>query len=84
MARLARLELSEEERAALGEELKAVLGYVAVLERVDTEGVPPTSHPIPLVTPFREDGAVAPMSREQALANAPESDGEAFVVPRVV
>mgnify|MGYP002814885599 CR=1 FL=1 len=59
-------------------------GTTAGLSSVDTEGVAATRHPLPLETPFREDGAGEHLSNEDALANAPERDGASFVVPRVV
>ena len=51
---------------------------------VDTEGIAPTSHAIPLETPLREDRCEASLEPEVALANAPERDGSAFVVPKVI
>lgn len=81
---LARLALSPQELARMRDELDAVLGYVAQLERVDTSGVPPTSHVVPLTTPLRADEPVAPMDAALAVANAPESEGSAFVVPKVI
>lgn len=84
VAELARLTCSETEEARFAKELDAVLEYVAVLDQVDTEGVEPTSHPIPLTTPFRDDEANVSLTRDAALANAPATDGESFVVPRVV
>lgn len=80
---LARLSLPEAELERMARELDAILGYVETLGRVDTEGVPPTSHVIPLATPLREDVPEAPIDPELALANAPERSGSAFVVPKV-
>ena len=54
------------------------------LAALDTEGVPPTAHVIPLATPLREDSAVLPLDPEIAVANAPCAAGSAFVVPRVI
>ncbi len=84
VALLARLELTEEEREVLGGQLRSILAHVDQLASVDTEGVAATRHPLPLETPFREDGAGEHLSNEDALANAPERDGASFVVPRVV
>jgi len=81
---LARLSLSEDELERMAHELDAILGYVETLQRVDTEGVPPTAHVIPLATPLREDTPVAPLDPELAVANAPEASGSAFVVPKVI
>ena len=84
VARLARLALTEDERDRFGRQLADILDYVATLDELDTEDVPPTSHVLPLSTPFREDEVGGRLRRAEALANAPASDGEAFVVPRVL
>jgi aspartyl-tRNA(Asn)/glutamyl-tRNA(Gln) amidotransferase subunit C len=81
---LARLAMGEEELSRMARELDAVLGYVALLERVDTRGVPPTAHVVPLATPLRADEPEPPLDPTLALANAPESEGSAFVVPKVI
>jgi aspartyl-tRNA(Asn)/glutamyl-tRNA(Gln) amidotransferase subunit C len=81
---LARLAMSEDELARMARELDAVLGYVAALERVDTRGVPPTAHVVPLATPLRGDEPEPPMDPALALANAPEAEGTSFVVPKVI
>ena len=79
-----RLELSEAEAERAVEELGTILGYVELLKAVDTEGVQPTSHVLPLATPTRDDRAVGSIDAERAVANAPESAGTAFVVPKVI
>ena len=84
VAALARLLLSDEEAGRMAAELDTILGYVETLERLDTAGVEPTSHVIPLATPLRQDRAEAPLDAELALANAPERGGSAFVVPKVI
>ena len=81
---LARLSLDEEGLSRMARELGAVLEYVETLERVDTRDVPPTAHVLPLATPLREDVPEPPLDPELALANAPQRDGTAFVVPRVI
>jgi aspartyl-tRNA(Asn)/glutamyl-tRNA(Gln) amidotransferase subunit C len=84
VAALARLSLSDAEAGRMAAELDSILDYVETLEAVDTAGVEPTSHVMPLATPLREDRPEPPLDPELALANAPESDGSAFVVPRVI
>ncbi len=84
IAALARLSLDEAELVRVSDELAGILRYVETLERVDTEGVEPTAHVIPLATPLREDVPAAPLDPELAVANAPESAGTAFVVPKVI
>ena len=84
IADLARLELAPGEAQRMTDELEAILGYVASLEQIDTAGVEPTVHAIPMATPLRDDVAVAPLDPDRALANAPERSGTAFVVPKVL
>jgi aspartyl-tRNA(Asn)/glutamyl-tRNA(Gln) amidotransferase subunit C len=81
LAQLARLALDEEE---MTEQLDTVLEYARSLESLDTEGIEPTSHPLPIRTPWREDRCEAPIPAEQAVANAPERSDTAFVVPKIL
>lgn len=81
---LARLSLPDEDLDRMARELDAILGYVESLAGVDTDGVPPTSHVIPMATPLREDRAEPALDPALAVANAPESVGSAFVVPKVI
>ncbi len=84
MADLARLELAADEAERLTADLETILEYVETLGELDTDGVEPTSHAIPLATPLRADAEPAPLDPERAVANAPERDGFAFVVPKVL
>ena len=84
VAALARLALAPDEVERAQGELEALLDYVALLEGVDTEGVEPTSHVLALATPLRDDEAVAALDPELALGNAPQREGSAFVVPKVI
>jgi aspartyl-tRNA(Asn)/glutamyl-tRNA(Gln) amidotransferase subunit C len=84
VASLAKLSLSDEEAETLAAELGSLLDHFEALQEIDTNGIAPTSHPIPLPTPMRDDRAVVAMDPELAVANAPESAGTAFVVPKVV
>ena len=81
---LARIELTADEEEHLGAQLAGILDYIAQLDELDTESVEPTSHAVPLDTPFREDEVGEQLTRKQALANAPDQDGIAFVVPKVL
>jgi aspartyl-tRNA(Asn)/glutamyl-tRNA(Gln) amidotransferase subunit C len=81
VARLARLELSEEEVARFQEQLSAILEAVGKVSELDLEGVEPTSHPLALVNVLAEDEPRPSLSRDEALANAPDPDGGAFGVP---
>jgi aspartyl-tRNA(Asn)/glutamyl-tRNA(Gln) amidotransferase subunit C len=84
IADLARLSLSDAEAERLASELAAILAYVEELRALDTSGIEPTSHPMELATPLREDVPEPPLAPELALANAPAREGSAFVVPKVI
>lgn len=83
-AALARLELSEDEIASLTRDLDQILEHVDQLAALDTTGIEPTAHALPLATPTRPDIAAAPLDPELALGNAPLREGSAFVVPKVL
>ena len=84
VANLARLDLDEASTDIFAGQIGTILEYVDTLKRVDTEGVPPTSHAIFLTNAFREDVVVEHFDRDAALANAPEDEDGNFVVPKVV
>ena len=84
IADLARLELSHGEAERMTSELEAILAYVESLGALDTSDVEPTYHAIPMRTPLREDRASEALAPERVLANAPQRDGFAFVVPKVL
>ncbi|HEX3606487.1 MAG TPA: Asp-tRNA(Asn)/Glu-tRNA(Gln) amidotransferase subunit GatC [Candidatus Dormibacteraeota bacterium] len=80
VAMLARLGLTEEERARLAVELGAIIDHVSALERVDTSAVAETAHIGGMVNVWREDVERPPIDRAAALANAPDQDGSCFRV----
>lgn len=84
IASLARLSLSEEELTRMTRDLEAILDYVESLQELDTTDIEPTAHAIPIPTPLREDRVGAGLLPELAIANAPECEGTAFRVPRVI
>jgi aspartyl-tRNA(Asn)/glutamyl-tRNA(Gln) amidotransferase subunit C len=84
VAQLARLKLSDEQIERLTPRLAEVLNYVATLEEVDTEHVQPMAHAIELTDVLREDAVSPGLSREQALANSPKTDGRYFLVPPIL
>lgn len=84
IAKLAKLELTEEETASFSTDLNRILGYVAQLSEWDTEGVEPMYHPLPIYDAVRPDVPGASLSNEDALANAPASEDGQFRVPKVV
>jgi len=84
VARLARLALSEAEKARMQAELSAILSYIDKLKELDVEGVEPTSHAVPLVDVMREDEVQPCLPREAMMANAPDRAREFFRVPRII
>jgi len=84
VARLARLELSEEERQTFRNQMEQILTYMEQLNRLDTTGVEPTSHAIPLYNVFREDGVKPCFPQEEVLAIAPDEEEGHFKVPRII
>ena len=81
---LARITLSEEEEEKVGNELQDILTYIDKLNELDTEGVEAMSHAFPLTNVLRADEVKASMSPDEIVANAPESQDGAFVVPKTV
>jgi len=84
VALLARLQLEPEELDQLTGQLARVLEYVDQLRQLDTSDVAPLAHAVELTNVFREDEPGATLPREQALANAPRSDGRFYLVPAVL
>ena len=84
VARLARLKLSEAEVETFTRQLAEVLTYVDLLNEVDTSGIEPMAHAIELANVFRSDEPRDSLPRQQALANAPKSDGRYFLVPPII
>ena len=84
IARLAKLELTEEETARFSDDLNQVLAYVAQLDQWDTTGVEPMYHPLPVFDALRPDTPGTSLSNEAALSNAPAQEDGQFRVPKVV
>jgi len=84
VAHLARLRLSPEEAEKFTSQLDQILVYFEKLNRLDTSQVEPTSHPIPMVNAFREDLVKPSIDVEEALANAPDKEGNFFKVPKII
>jgi aspartyl-tRNA(Asn)/glutamyl-tRNA(Gln) amidotransferase subunit C len=86
IARLARLELSEDEKALITPQLSSFLAYAEQVQTVATAGVEPTSHPFGSLGAWREDTPQPCLPRTDALAQAPDADRAAglFKVPRVL
>ena len=84
VARLARLDLTEDELERFTGQLGAVLEHAADIAALDIADVPPTSHPLPLVNVLREDTPVASLDRDEVLAQAPAAEDRRFKVPRIL
>lgn len=84
VAKLARLSLDPGEVDLFTRQLNDILAYVEKLQEVDTAGVPPMAHAVPVLNVFREDEVTPGLSRDDALANAPATEGGTFVVPRII
>ncbi|HEU4865591.1 MAG TPA: Asp-tRNA(Asn)/Glu-tRNA(Gln) amidotransferase subunit GatC [Actinomycetota bacterium] len=84
VARLARLELTDEEKARLREQLGAILEHAAKVGEVAAEDVPPTAYAIPRSNVFRPDELAPSLPVEEVLVNAPEAEADRFKVPRIV
>ncbi|MCJ7675145.1 MAG: Asp-tRNA(Asn)/Glu-tRNA(Gln) amidotransferase subunit GatC [Sedimentisphaerales bacterium] len=84
VAKLSRLELTEEEVQEFTVQLSAILDYVEKLSELDTEGVEPLAHCLPISNVFRQDEIRESLGTEKTLANAPQRDGEFFKVPKIL
>jgi len=84
VAHLARLSFSEGETEKFTSQLNDILLYMDKLNEVDTTGVEPVTHAIARENAFREDRVVASLPAEASLANAPETRGSCFQVPKVI
>ncbi len=84
VAFLARLELSGDEKTRLTTDLNGILGQFTRLQELDTQGVPPTSHSLPLQNVLREDAVRPSLPREQATANATDKRDGNFIVPQIM
>ena len=84
VAKLARLDLSDAEVAEFAGQLSAILDYVARMNELNTEGVEPLAHCLPISNVFREDIVKESLGTEKTLANAPQRDGSFFKVPKIL
>ena len=84
VARLARLELTAEEKERMRAQLDSILSYIDKLNELDTSAVEPTSHVLPMTNVFREDEVMPSLSQEEVLVNAPDRHEFFFRVPRIL
>ncbi len=83
VAALARLELPDADLVKMADQLNAILGYVDQLAAVNTDGVEPMAHPLPVQNVFREDVPTSSLTVDAALQNAPQRLADFFGVPAV-
>jgi aspartyl-tRNA(Asn)/glutamyl-tRNA(Gln) amidotransferase subunit C len=81
VARLARLELTDEEVAKFQEQLSAILEAVSTVAELDLSDVPPTAHPLEIQNAWDEDVPHACLTHDETFANAPDREGDYFRVP---
>jgi aspartyl-tRNA(Asn)/glutamyl-tRNA(Gln) amidotransferase subunit C len=84
VAKLARLQLDEQQLRKYAAQLESILEYVAKIQQVDVSGVEPMAHAVPLTNVLRDDEPSAGLPIEQVLQNAPETNGRFFKVPKVI
>ena len=84
VAHLARLQLTDQEAKAFTKDLSKILDYMETLEELDTSDVEPLEHVIELEYRLRDDKPKEPLSQDEALKNAPDTDGDYFRVPKVI
>ncbi len=84
VAKLGRLQLSDAEIEEFTGQLGSILEYVEKMNELDTEGVEPLAHCLPISNILREDEAKESLGTEKTLANAPQREGEYFKVPKIL
>lgn len=84
VANLARLELSDADKEQFAGQLNAILKYAEKLNELNTDGIEPTSHVLPLANVMRDDEVKPSLPVEKALLNAPEAEDGHFKVPAVL
>jgi aspartyl-tRNA(Asn)/glutamyl-tRNA(Gln) amidotransferase subunit C len=83
VAKLARLKLSDQEKAVYTEQMAKIIGYFDELAAIDTEGVEPMSHALPVLNVMREDEIQTPAGHEVLLKTAPAKEDNFFSVPKI-
>lgn len=84
IGRLSRIELTDDEVRTFAKQLTAIVEYFDKLQELDTENVQPMPHAVELYNVLAEDQPGESLSPDQALANAPQRDGNFFKVPKVI
>jgi len=84
IGRLSRIDLTDAEAEAFGEQLGAILVYFDKLQELDTEGIEPMAHAVEIHNVLADDTPHKSLTPDEALANAPQRDGDFFKVPKVI
>lgn len=84
VAKLARLTLRDDEKQLFTGQMEAILAYVETLNELNTDGICPTSHAVPMENAFRPDCVTPSIGHDRALANAPDKNETYFRVPPVI
>ncbi len=84
VALLARLKLTDMEKEIFSEQVVNIIRYIDKLNELDTSGIEPTAHVLPMKNIFREDRVRPSLPRDSALQNAPERDGGFYRVPKII
>ncbi len=84
VAKLARIELAEEEKNVLTSQLNSILDHIEKLNELDTKGVEPTFHALDVRNVFRDDEVCPSLPTEEVMKNAPARDGDLFKVPKII
>jgi aspartyl-tRNA(Asn)/glutamyl-tRNA(Gln) amidotransferase subunit C len=84
VAHLARIALTEDEMAVYSEQLVHILEHAERIQALPTDGVEPTSHPLPMVNAFRPDEVTPSLNRDDVLAGAPDAEDGYFRVPKIL
>ena len=84
VADLARLKVADHELDSFVSDLRAIVGYVEILNELDTTGIVPMVHAVELANVLRADIVTPSLERDLALSNAPRTDGTYFLVPAII
>lgn len=84
VAKLARIALTPEELDEYGRQLADIVEHAERVGALPTDGIEPTSHPLPMTNAFRPDEVRPSLDRDEVLAQAPDAEGEYFRVPRIL
>ncbi|MBI5418078.1 Asp-tRNA(Asn)/Glu-tRNA(Gln) amidotransferase subunit GatC [Candidatus Poribacteria bacterium] len=84
IAHLAKLEINEDEKKMFSKQLTDILSYIEKLNELNTDGIQPTAHALPISNIFREDINENSLEREKAMSIAPDKENGCFKVPKVI